>query len=321
MVFKADWEPDQIRVFSDDRIASIVHAAFKAAKVDAYEPMGVGCSNLNIKVQLKSRQNPALLRVYLQKPQAARIEQKLGQKVCGVLPVPSIERIFEVDGLTVAEASFLPGTLLRDVLLAEPSQNDLKALLYAVGQTLADLRMFEWEYAGFFDQDLQVQDPLDARAFEQYFFTVLDDQQVVACLPKDLQKKLGKLVFDDLASLEAEHHLVHGDFDPSNLLVHLDKGRWVVSGILDWEYAFCGSTMVDVANMLRYRHLMPEVYTEAFIQGLSNKGYIMPERWCQVVHLLNACALLGCLHRSDAKKTPKRIQDIIGLLQHISAQL
>lgn len=62
-----------------------------------------------------------------------------------------------------------------------------------------------------------------------------------------------------------ERHLVHGDFDPANILVDRTEGIWKVTGILDWEFSFSGSALWDIANMLRYAHLMPPEFENAFL--------------------------------------------------------
>jgi Ser/Thr protein kinase RdoA (MazF antagonist) len=72
---------------------------------------------------------------------------------------------------------------------------------------------------------------------------------------------------------------VHGDFDPANILVDKVNDAWSVTGILEWEFAFSGSYLWDVANMLRYAHKMPLEFQNSFIDALEKK-------WCQIAPLL-----------------------------------
>jgi aminoglycoside phosphotransferase (APT) family kinase protein len=92
-----------------------------------------------------------------------------------------------------------------------------------------------------------------------------------------------------------EKHLVHGDFDPANILVDKINGSWVVTGILDWEFAFSGSCLWDVANMLRYAHKMPHKFQDAFLKGLADGGVTLPENLRITVNLLNLLLLLDIL--------------------------
>lgn len=91
-------------------------------------------------------------------------------------------------------------------------------------------------------------------------------------------------------------HLVHGDFDPANILVNKVKDVWKVGAILDWEFTFSGSYLWDVANMLRYAHKMPSVFQTSFINALEESGIDLPDTWSNTIHLLdllhNLCLLV-----------------------------
>ena len=115
--------------------------------------------------------------------------------------------------------------------------------------------------------------------------------------------------------------LVHGDFDPANILVTKCEDSWQLSGVLDWEFAFSGSNLWDVANMLRYAHHMPLAYEQAFVTGLEHGGVTLPENWHISVHLLNLIALLDLLARTNPTESPKRCVDIQTLLEHIITTL
>ena len=51
-----------------------------------------------------------------------------------------------------------------------------------------------------------------------------------------------------LEELESDRRLVHGDFNPTNILI--DDGA--VSGVLDWEYCHSGTPYMDIGNLLRH---------------------------------------------------------------------
>jgi aminoglycoside/choline kinase family phosphotransferase len=50
--------------------------------------------------------------------------------------------------------------------------------------------------------------------------------------------------------------LVHADFNPKNILV---RGA-SVAAVLDWEFAFSGTPLFDVGNMLRFAERYPPGY-------------------------------------------------------------
>jgi GrpB-like predicted nucleotidyltransferase (UPF0157 family) len=119
----------------------------------------------------------------------------------------------------------------------------------------------------------------------------------------------------------AEDRLVHGDFDPSNILVQKVEGRWQVSGVLDWEFAHAGSPMQDMANMLRYRDEVSDGFCQGFLKGVS-QYLVLPSTWEITVDLCNVTALLDCLvDRTDIKKQPKRYEDVCRLLSALYQKL
>ncbi len=118
-----------------------------------------------------------------------------------------------------------------------------------------------------------------------------------------------------------EKHLVHGDFDPANILVCKIDGAWKVSGVLDWEFSFSGPVVCDIATMLRYAHKMPFEFQDAFLKELSSGGLILPQDWRIAIHLLNLLSLLDCLARSDPKNKANQSADINDLIEHILVEL
>lgn len=91
--------------------------------------------------------------------------------------------------------------------------------------------------------------------------------------------------------------LVHGDFNPTNILV--DNG--VVTGILDWEFAHAGSRYMDIGNLLR--HTEP-AFHDQIEEGLRDGGVPLPADWKQRAEAVDLGAHLEFLttQRSDAFK-------------------
>lgn len=131
----------------------------------------------------------------------------------------------------------------------------------------------------------------------------LTHETVLSALTPKIISKINKALgqYDHLFPDKSEKHLVHADFDPANIFVDKIDNVWKVSCVLDWEFAFSGSVLWDVANMLRYAHKMPHEFQDAFLNGLASAGITLPKEWHITIQLLNLVALLDCLKRSDPK--------------------
>lgn len=88
----------------------------------------------------------------------------------------------------------------------------------------------------------------------------------------------------------------------------------------DWEFAFSGSPLWDIANMLRYSHQMPTQFEASFIQGLATE-FILPRDWKTTIYLLNVMSLLDCLTRCTKVLRPKQCADITTLINYFDGQL
>jgi aminoglycoside phosphotransferase (APT) family kinase protein len=91
--------------------------------------------------------------------------------------------------------------------------------------------------------------------------------------------------------------LVHSDYNGKNLLVLARGGRWSVSAVLDWEFAFSGSPLTDIGNMLRFREDYPPGFGGAFIAGYQDAGGRLPPDWREISEALDLYALADFLTR------------------------
>jgi aminoglycoside phosphotransferase (APT) family kinase protein len=95
-------------------------------------------------------------------------------------------------------------------------------------------------------------------------------------------------------------HLVHGDFNPSNILVR--DGQ--VAAILDWEFAHAGDTLMDFGNLLRKREAaVPAGFEDALTEGYRAAGGKLPRDWrprARYIDLSSACEFL-----SSAEEKPQ----------------
>ena len=323
MTFKLEWEgADSQHQVSTALLMKMVRMAYPNKKIISWKMLSGGCANLNVKIQLENDKNPYLLRIYIRDQLAAYREQKLGEILKSTLPVPETYYIGDCEGYRFAITDFMPGITLHALLLGD-FDYDISAVMYEVGVILSKISSYSFAQAGFFDKDLNTIKPIARDDYLIFAQECLQSKMVLSQLMpqtigqiNDLLKKYSQFFLD-----EHEKNLVHGDFDPANILVDKIKGRWTVAGILDWEFAFSGSTLFDVANMLRYAHLMPEQFEKAFLFGVCSDNIVLPEHWRISIHVLNLLSLLNLLVRSDPKRRPNQCADIHKLIDHIIKEL
>lgn len=250
-MFKVDWGKASVTYqLPEGMVAKMVHLAYPDKKLTSSELIVGGCANLNIKIQLENEKDPVILRIYLRDKDAAYREQKLAAFLKETVPVPRTHYIGELEGYHFAITEFMPGMPLRDFLLNITS-HDISAVMHEVGTILAQITAHEFPKAGCLNKELEVieYESSDVIKFAQ---SCLNDRTVVSALDPLVISEIQKAIeqYACLFPADDEKHLVHGDFDPANILVDQINGSWVVTGILDWEFAFSGSYLWDVANML-----------------------------------------------------------------------
>lgn len=326
-MFKADWEKTSVtHTLPQGIVEQMLRLAYRDKKLIAYDLMAGGCANLNFKILLEDETQPLILRVYLRDENAAYREQKLAALLKKTVPVPLTHHIGEVDGYHFAITEFMSGIPLRDLLLSD-GLYDINAIMCDVGAILSKIAVQTFPQAGFFDNALGVVPHSPADDYDDYLTLFakhcLESEVVLSVLTPEVISKISQLLstYAYLFPDEHEKHLVHADFDPANILVSEVDGAWKVSGVLDWEFAFAGPVLCDVASMLRYAHKMPFEFQDAFLRKLASDGMTLPENWRITINLLNLLSLLDCLKRSDPKKCPNQCADICELIDHILSEL
>jgi hypothetical protein len=199
----------------------------------------------------------------------------------------------------------------------------MEPVMREAGQVLSAIQSYEFPITGFFDAQLNVIQPTSRQSYIIFAKECLAHPSVLKALDSKILSQLAH-VFEKHQSLfpdEHQTHLVHGDYGPENLLVDKVEGQWKITGVLDWEFAFSGSPLQDVANMLRYAHHMPPLFEESFLRGLKETSLVLPESWRVTIDLLNLLALLDLLMRCSPQEQPKQYKDICELIEHILLNL
>lgn len=317
MTFKQNWEKTNSQhILPDKAIKNMIRFSI-SGDVKSYHIISGGCANLNVKIQLKNPDPPLVLRIYLRDKEAAYREQKISKMLQGKIPVPKVYFIGDYEEYKFAICEFIDGITLRDLLLGD-QEFDMYQIMSGCGDILAKIADIEFPLAGFFDKDLNIQKEITDNDLVDYVQNCLKQDIVKQQLGLNIILKIDTLLLrkkDFLANNKGKN-LVHGDFDPSNILVQKIDKSWKIVAILDWEFAFSGSVLCDVANMLRYAHQMPAEFEDSFIRSLQNK-IKLPKFWKTTINLLNLCSLIDCLVRVDSKKRPKQCKDIKLLITEI----
>jgi GrpB-like predicted nucleotidyltransferase (UPF0157 family)/aminoglycoside phosphotransferase (APT) family kinase protein len=321
-MFKADWEKTSVTYqLPEGMVEKMVRLAYPDETLISSELIDGGCANLNIKIQLENKKQPLIVRIYLRDKDAADREQKLATLLKETVPAPLTHYVGELEGYRFAMTEYIPGLSLRELLLGD-EPHDLSAIMSDVGMMLSKITACEFPKSGFLNKELEVveHESSDIINFAQ---GCLNDKTVLSVLSPEVISGIQKAI-EHNASLfpnSDEKCLVHGDFDPANILVDKMNGSWVVTGILDWECAFSGSYLWDVANMLRCAHKMPPEFQNSFIDALQKNGIKLPASWRTTSHLLNLSSLLDLLKRSDPQRHPNRCAGIRELINHILSEL
>jgi aminoglycoside phosphotransferase (APT) family kinase protein len=197
-------------------------------------------------------------------------------------------------------ARFAPGVTVRKALARDPGA--AAGLGGAAGQALAAISSVRFDRPGSFSGPELIPSTAGLPASLPEFVDICL-QAAPAAASVLSAGELGRLralaaASDPLArSVAAARQLVHADYNGKNLLALSRDGRWSISAVLDWEFAFSGSPLVDVGNMLRFRAEQPDGFAGAFITGYRDAGGRLPPGWREISEALDLYALADFLTR------------------------
>lgn len=259
-----------------------------------------GRSNTNY--LLDTSEGKFVLRVHVRDDALAHKERAVYEHCRRLVPLARLVGC-DTDGVGVGHAfsllEFMPGDSLEAVMAAGSSER-LDSALCNLGHALAQLTTCRFDASG----DL-VAAPHGLLAVRPWPF---DDFERWALFDSPAGVRLGPLRDELWDFLERTHHrypqnlpphLVHGDFNPSNILVAPDGE---ISAILDWEFAHSGSVWSDIGNLLRYRGVaLPNSANAQLLEGLRDGGFTPPKDWYTRSLLADLSSALEFLSSQDEK--------------------
>ncbi|MGG4092463.1 phosphotransferase family protein [Paenibacillus lautus] len=317
---KEGWEravpPMQLDI---TQIHDIISPVFPGKKVATAERIGTGLSNTNYKIRLEGSAEPYVLRLFRKGREIAEKELAIIRRVRQTVPVADYIYADMSSGVfdkPWAIMEWKEGGLLRDVMQGG-SEQDLVAAAASAGRTLANIHKHTFTESGFFNGDMEVQDPM--RMDGERFLAFIEQSLFQDLCGQWLGEELAQSVWSFsqtyshlLSEIEDTPMLVHSDYNGLNILMRHGPEGCEVSAVLDWEDAFSWNRYVDIANMLRYE---PDgsVFEKNFVRAYREEGAVLYDHWKILSKLEDLVALCDMLTHSSLA-TPNRMHDLQRLI-------
>ncbi len=223
-------------------------------KIISIELLTSGKSNSNYKIQLEDK--CIVVRLFSQ-GDAAR-ENYIISLVKDIVPTPV--ELYRGDRLAVYD--YIQG----EHLSLHPDHT------YEAASVLARIFSISFENCGWIDSIGRIKKQ-NFGDYDSFYDMMLDNKKVISLLGQQTTDTLKKII---TSKTEQEDQytarLVHGDFNPTNILIQDSK----VSAVLDWEYSHSNTIYMDIGNMLRHT---PQKYVQDIYRGLTDGGIRLPEDW------------------------------------------
>jgi aminoglycoside phosphotransferase (APT) family kinase protein len=300
-------------------IAGILHRAFPGHAVRSCAVMTGGLINAMYRVEVAGFEDPLVLRLYARDRAACQKEVDLHRLVAGCVPVPEI-----LYAATGEQEGVAPHVLMRWVkgltlgqLKARHNPLEIAEAAHSIGETLARIASFEFASPGRIGAGLAIAAPLlePNHGAAEFVESCLRSPETQRRMDAPLRDRVREFIWrwaPAMDPLGEERRLVHSDFGFPNLLVDRVDGRWRVSGVIDWEFAFSGPPLVDVGHMMRYerrgRPLVEPWFSEGFLAG----GGTLPADWRDLSRAVDLMALCEFFTRPDLPESmvPELLESI-----------
>jgi aminoglycoside phosphotransferase (APT) family kinase protein len=286
--------------WSAAELAALSRHVLRGRRVVRQRRLTGGYRNDNVQV-ITDEGESFVLRRY-REPSACAVELGLAARLTGgVVPVPEVvyaDVAGELSGRPVLVSRFEPGTPGDRVLTAGTS-GDSAALGRAMGAVLAAIGDLRFSRPGFFNgPDLALSGEPPASYLAEFVARELPAGHAATAFTgaelaglQDLAARCAPLV--ELVSAEAR--LVHGDYNPKNVLAERAGDGWRITAVLDWEFALSATPMFDVGNALRFADERPWGFADGFVAGYTGAGGQLPDRWPAISRAVDLFSLVQFL--------------------------
>ncbi len=288
----------------------IVQMAFPRAHVVDVQPLTDGWRNANFKLRLDCTPEPIVLRIYEHDGSICQKEVDLIRLIGRSVPVAEVihaEAPGSEDIPAFVLMRYVEGISFRELARGGDTEAIAQAA-YSAGETLASIGRTTFPQSGWLAPGPKVAAPLLEGPDRMLRFVdlCLASTQLRERMTVDLRDRTHALVWSwapQLADLDEEACLVHGDFGKRNLLVRRMAGQWVVAAVLDWEFAVSSSPLADVGHFLRYERASRAVVEPHFSNGYLHAGGKLPRKWRQLARVVDLTALCESLTHDELPET------------------
>jgi fructokinase len=295
---------NQDRAELDARITAwLADGALSGRRIEQAWTLSGGYRNHNVLLVTDTAEK-YVLRRFLHGNTCA-IEAALADRLMGVAPVAEViaaDPHGAMAGQPVMLSRFMPGVLLCEALRTA-SGEEAHQLGHAVGAALAAIGTVTFPQPGFFsDPDLTagpdgMEPTAELPAFIERCLRTGNTHHALTPAEHDALLRHADRCAPLLATVCGARQLVHSDFNPKNLLTTRRNGKWAITAVLDWEFAFASSPLFDVGNMLRFGHEYPSTFAAGFTAGFGDAGGCLHRDWRRISQALDLFALGDFLTR------------------------
>lgn len=278
---------------SEGQLREALASVLPRAELSSFQLITGGRANTNY--ALTTNQGRFVLRLHASGPAVGAKERALQALVATTVPTaPVLGGGVLGAGHAYTLLGFVEGDTLEQVL----SRDDHRVVAAArgLGRVLGRLSFQRFSQPGELAVHASGAIEVEAWPFDDYFRSVLFDSPAATRLGAMRERLWTFLEHAEQRYPDPWHtHLVHGDFNPSNLLID-PSGE--PTAVLDWEFSHAGKLWMDLGNLLRERPglPLPRSFEPALLSGLRDEGVALPEHWralCLVVDLASACEFLS----------------------------
>ena len=284
----------------------LIATSLPGRRVVAIDFLSGGLVNANFKIHLDSPNTALVLRFYLRSAAACQKEVDIYQLVRRTVPVPEVlhadPRGSEGVG-PFALLRYVEGISFRQ-LRRTGDANAIAEAADDIGRTLAAIGRYQFAEPGWFDADLEIGgkfiEGTDSAA--RFCDACLASPHLLRRAGSALARQVHDFAWDWSSQLEwlaAERSLVHSDFGSLNILVRPVRGKWGVAAVIDWEFAFSGSPLIDLGNFLRYERSQRPLVEPHFSRGFLAAGGTLRQDWRQLARVIDLTALCERLTKDE----------------------
>mgnify|MGYP000008712537 FL=1 len=297
--------------------ARVTRHPHTGARLNTISLVSGGYSNINARVTFEDG-GVALLRHRSSDTDILAIEAAIMKRAAEVVSTPAIL----ASGQDWLLLEWIDGERVDTLFEDEASREHWEQLAAACGEALAKIHRLTMPSCGFFDDKLQIADALSGagRGILDYIEQCCDHPTVRERLHPRIDAVRRHIEQHErrFTALDEQIALVHSDYNTKNLLAARDeRGEWHIT-VLDWEFAFAGSPMMDLGNFLRFEHERPHDVARAFIRGYEReRGAPLHPEWRLDARLMDLASMLSFLAREEL--SPRTESTALGVIDRTLA--